>query len=690
VNGSVGIAVGMATNIPPHNLGEVIDGIRLLIENPDVTLDELTECIKGPDFPTGGIIMGRAGIRAAYGTGRGKITLRANAVIEEIDGRNCIIVDEIPYQVNKARLIEAIAHYVKDKKLEGIHYIRDESDKGGMRIVIELKHNANPQLVLSNLYSHTQMQETVGVIMLALVNGEPKVLTLKQMLEEYHKFQVEVIINRTRFELGKLRDREEVLQGLAIAAENLDEVIKICRTSSGRQEIEDRLCERFFLSKIQAEAIARMQLYQLSNMERQKIVNELAEITVRIKELSELLASESKINAVIIDELTEIKRKFNDERRTRIENVSGEIDIEDLIPNDEHVITFTNIGYIKRLPVDTYKLQRRGGRGVSGIKRREEDFVSEMFTANAHDNILFITNKGLMFRLKCYEISEGSKNSRGVNVINMLRLDIDGGEKISAIINTTGFDEDKFLTMVTKNGIIKRTPLHLYKNRRVNGLAAITLGDGDEIAGVMLTDGNAELIAATQQGMVIRTPECNIRALSRTARGVKLMKLREGDRIASTAVVRENAELLFVTDKGYGKRCAAANFRLQNRGGLGIRGYKVSPEKGIICGVRIIDEGSDIILISTDGIVIRIRACDVSVLSRWATGVKLMRVSEGEKVATFTDTERDEEAEVETVEAPTEADLAEPAPEEIAAEEAAEKAAEAEAESQAAESADEE
>ena len=420
VNGSTGIAVGMATNIPPHNLGEIIDGLNLLIQNPDCTLDELMKHIKGPDFPTGGIIMGRSGIRAAYATGRGKITLRAKTSIEEIKVRNCIIINEIPYMVNKARIIENIANLVKEKRIDGIHFIRDESDRDGMRIVIELKKDAIPQIVLNKLFSYTQLQDTVGVIMLALVNGEPKVLTLKQMLEEYLKFQVEIITNRTKFDLRKLREREHILQGLAIAVDNLDEVIKICRSSKNMQEIKDTLCERFNLTQIQAEAIARMQLYQLSNMERQKILDELAEIEVKIAELEAILADENKIYEIIMNELTEIRRKFNDERRTQIESVSGEVDIEDLIPVEDCVVTYTNIGYIKRMPVDEYKTQRRGGRGVSAMKQREEDFVDEMFISSTHDNVLFITNKGIMYKKKCYELPEGSKASRGVNIINIL------------------------------------------------------------------------------------------------------------------------------------------------------------------------------------------------------------------------------------------------------------------------------
>lgn len=656
VNGSTGIAVGMATNIPPHNLGEVIDGLNMLIENPDCTLDEMMEHIKGPDFPTGGIIMGRAGIRSAYATGRGKITLRANATIEEIKGRNCIIVNEIPYMTNKARIIQNIANLVKEKRIDGIHFIRDESDRDGMRIVIELKRDAIPQIVLNKLYRYTQLQDTVGVIMLALVNGEPKVLTLKQVLEEYLKFQVEVITNRTKFELRKLREREHILQGLAIAVDNLDEVIKICRSSKNLQDVKDVLSERFSLSQIQAEAIARMQLYQLSNMERQKIIDELADIEAKIAELEAILADENKVYQIIMEELAEIRRKFSDDRRTQIETVSGEVDIEDLIPVEDCVVTYTNIGYIKRMPVDEYKTQKRGGRGVSGMKQREEDFVNEMFISSTHDNVLFITNKGIMFKKKCYELPEGSKASRGVNIINLLPLGED--EKIAAMIKTTDFDEDKYLIMVTKNGKIKRTNLSKYKNVRKNGLIAIGLDEGDEIAGVRLTKGDAELIVATYKGRAIRIKESVIRALSRSAHGVRAIKLREGDYVVSMARVREGATVLTVTDKGQGRRSDLDSYRVQGRGGFGLLNYKTSDEKGYVCGIKVIDETDDIILISNDGVVIRIRACDIRVMSRYATGVRVMRINgEDNRVVAFTRAEHDDDEEIATIEEPTEEEL---------------------------------
>ena len=648
VNGCVGIAVGMATNIPPHNLGEVIDAINLVMENPDATLDEIMEYIKAPDFPTGGIIMGRAGIRAAYATGRGKITLRADTSIEEIKGRTCIIVNEIPYMVNKARLIENIANLVKEKRVEGIHTLRDESDRSGMRIVIELKKDAIPQIVLNKLFTFTQLQDTVGVIMLALVNGEPKVLTLKQMLEKYIEFQIEVITKRTLFELRKARERAHILEGLVIAADNIDEVIKICRSSKNIGEIKEKLCTRFLLSDIQAEAIAKMQLYQLSNMERQRILDELAALNIKIAEFEEILASETKIKEVIKNELAEINRKFSDKRLTKVENVSGEVDIEDLIPVSDCVVTYTDIGYIKRMPVDVYKTQKRGGRGVSGMKQREEDVVNEMFIASTHDNVLFISNKGIMYKLKCYEIPEGSKASRGLNVVNLLPLG--EGEKVAAMIKTTDFDDNKYLVLVTKNGKIKRTNLSAYRNVRKNGLIAIGLDEGDEIAGVRMTDGDAQLLIATYGGFAIRIEENKVRPLSRSAHGVKAIKLHDDDYVVSIARVREGASVLTVSDKGLGRRADLSSYRIQNRGGYGLLNYKVSDEKGYVCGIKVVDDTDDIIMISSDGIVIRIRTSDIRIMGRYATGVKVMRVSDDNKVVTFTRAEHDDNAEIETIE----------------------------------------
>lgn len=656
VNGSVGIAVGMATNIPPHNLTETIDAVQTLIKNPDCTLDELMQHIKGPDFPTGGIIMGRAGIRAAYATGRGRITLRGRAKIEDIKNRTCIVIEEIPYMVNKKRLIENIADLAKDKRIDGIHTIRDESDKDhDVRIVIELKKDAIAQVVLNHLYQYTQLQDTVGVIMLALVKGEPKILSLKQMLTEYIDFQVEVIRRRTKFDLDKAQARAHILEGMVIAAENIEEVIRICRTSENITEIKQRLMARFTLTEIQADAIAQMRMYQLSNMERKKIDDELAELNAKIKDLTEILASHERVLEIICNELEEIKRKYGDERRTSIENVSGEVDVEDLIPVEDCVVTLTNIGYIKRQPISEYKTQKRGGKGVSAIKQRDEDFIQEMFISSTHDDVLFITSKGIMYKLRCYEIAEGSKQSRGVNVINMLPLAED--EKIAAMIKTTDYEDGKFLIMVTKNGKIKRTPLSAYKNVRKNGLRAVGLDDGDEIAGVRLTDGSAQVIVATRNGYAIRIDETQMRPMSRTAHGVKAIKLRDGDYVVSMARVREGASVLTVTDKGLGRRVKLDDYRIQNRGGYGMLNYKVSDDKGYVCGIKIVDEEDDIIMIATDGVIIRIRACDIRIMGRYATGVKLMRVSGEDRVVAFTRAEHDDSAETEKIEQPSEEEL---------------------------------
>lgn len=651
-NGCTGIAVGMATNIPPHNLHEVIEGMKTVMHNPDCTLDELMESIHGPDFPTGGIIMGRSGIRAAYGTGRGKITLRAKTAIEEIKGRNCIIITEIPYMVNKARLCVAIADLVKDKRIDGIHDLRDESGRDGLRIVVELKKDANPQVVLNKLFSYTQLQDTVGVIMLALVNGIPKVLTLKQMLEQYIDFQVDVIRRRTQFDLNKAKDREHILQGLVIALDNIDEVIEIMKTSKNIPEAKSRLSERFGLTDIQSDHIANMTLGRLTGMERQKIIDELAEIKVKIADLEDILANHQRVLDIIIEEVEAIQDKFGDERRTMIENVSGEVDIEDLIPEEESVVTYTNAGYIKRMPTSAYKAQNRGGRGVTGMKQREDDFVNEMYTCSTHDNILFISNKGIMYKLKCYELPEGSKASRGTNIVNILPLT--ENEKIAAMIKTSDFDEGKFIVMVTKNGKIKRTPLYSYKNVRKNGLIAIGLDEKDEIAGVRMTNGENELIVATRNGQAIRISESGIREMSRTAHGVKAIKLREGDSVVSMARVREGATVLTVSENGLGRRVPLDSYKLQNRGGYGLMNYK----NGLVCGIKVVDEEDDIIMISTDGIVIRIRACDISVMSRYSKGVRLMRVSNDGKVVAFTRTEHDESAEISEVEKASEEEIA--------------------------------
>ncbi len=656
VNGSVGIAVGMATNIPPHNLGEVIDGLKLLVENPDCTLEELMECIKGPDFPTGGIIMGRSGIRAAYATGRGKITLRSNTSIEEIKGRNCIIVHEIPYMVNKARLIEHIAELVKDKRLDGIHNLRDESDRQGMRIVIELKKDAIPQIVLNKLFSLTQLQDTVGVIMLALVDGNPKILTLKQMLEQYLDHQVSVITRRTIFDLKKLREREHILEGLVLALDFIDEVIAIIRGSKTPQEAKEKLIERFALTEIQADYIAQMRLIQLTGMESQKIIDELAQIKDKIADLDDLLHSHERILQTILDEVSEIHKKFGDPRRTQIETVSGEVDIEDLIPVEEQVVTLTNIGYIKRMASSVYKAQNRGGKGVTGMKQREEDVISEMFTCSSHDNILFVTNKGIAYKLKCYELPEGSKQSRGTNIINLLPLS--EGEKIAAMMRIESFDEGKFITMVTANGKIKRTAIEKYKNVRKNGLIAIGLDEGDEIAAAKITHGENELIVATSNGMAIRIAENKLRTMARTAHGVRAIKLRGDDRVVSMARVRENTTILTITEKGQGRKTELSNYRLQNRNGYGLTNYKNVAQKGKVCGIVSVSEDEDIMMISSDGIVIRLRVSDIHPMGRYASGVRLMRLRDDVSIVAFARAEHDDEAEIAEVEKLSEEELA--------------------------------
>lgn len=658
VNGVTGIAVGMATNIPPHNLTEVIDGIELLIDNPDAGLAELMSCIKGPDFPTAGIIMGLSGIRAAYATGRGKITLRARAEIEEMkNNRYRIVVTELPYMVNKARLIESIAEHVKNKRIEGISDLRDESDRNGMHFVIELKRDANPQVVLNRLYQYTQMQESVGVIMLALVDGQPKILTLKECLEHYIHFQSQVIRRRTEFDLKKARERAHILEGLKIVVDFMDEVISIIRSSDDVSQAKLRLIERFGLDDIQASAIVAMKLGQLSGMERQKILDELAGLEKRIIELETILADERLVMEILRGEIEEIKRKYGDPRRTEIQQVSGEMDIEDLIPEEDCVVTLTHFGYIKRQPVDTYKLQKRGGRGISGMKHRDEDFVEELFISSTHENVLFITNRGRMFKLKCFEIPEGSRVSRGMNIVNL--LPIEGEEKIAYMIKVKEFDEDQFLVMVTKEGLIKRTKLDAYKNVRKNGLIAISLNEGDELASVRLTDGRSELLIATRKGMSIRIDERQIRPLSRTARGVHAIRLRGDDSVISMARLREGASVMTITTNGQGRRTPIEEYRLQSRGGYGKINYKISEKKGDVAGVRVVDEDEDLILIADDGIIIRIRVSDVNLMSRYASGVRVMRLAEGSKVVTFARAEHDDEEETASIEetSPDEEDL---------------------------------
>lgn len=634
VNGSVGIAVGMATNIPPHNLRETIDACCCLIDNPDATLDDLMEHIKGPDFPTGGIIMGRAGIRAAYATGRAKIILRSRAEIQEWkNDRYRIVVTEIPYMVNKSRLIESIADLVKEKRVEGISDLRDESDRNGLRIVIELKRDANAQVVLNQLYTYTQLQDTVGIIMLALVNGVPKVLSLKEVLQNYIDFQREVIIRRTKFELGKLREREHILEGLKIAQDNIDEVIRIIRSGKDDSENRPRLMERFGLSEIQANAILQMRLGRLSSLNRDAIENELAEILAKISEMEEVLKDMHRVDDIIKTEMREIAEKSGDDRRTSIETISGEMDLEDLIPVEDRVVTLTHFGYIKSQPVDAYKAQRRGGRGISGMTRRDEDFVENLFTVSTHDYILFFTDKGKVFRIKGYEIPESQRAARGTNIVNVLPLEQD--EKVTTLIKLGGtIDEDNaYLTMVTKNGIIKRTRLTAYRNVRKSGLIAINLDEGDELKWVRLTSGEDELIVATKNGYAIHFKETDAREIGRTARGVKAIELREGDEVVGMEIVEEGKKLLTISEGGKGRRSEFGNYSLQNRGGKGIQNYKTDK----VAGIKAVADDDDIIAISSDGIIIRLSVSEVNVQFRSASGVKVMRLAaEDSKVVSFT------------------------------------------------------
>ncbi len=633
VNGSTGIAVGMATNIPPHNMKEVIDAVDLVMENPEATLEEIMDKIKGPDFPTGGIIMGRSGIRAAYATGRGKILLRARAEIEEMkNGRYRIAVTEIPYAVNKARMIEGIADLVKDKRIEGISDLRDESDRNGLRFVIELKASANPQLVLNQLYQYSQMQETYGIIQLALVDGQPRILTIKEMLQYYISFQTEVITRRTKYELRKARERAHILEGLRIALDFIDEVIAILRASKDRPSGRAALMERFGLSELQAQAIVNMQLGQLTGLEQTKIEEELAQLTAKIEELNAVLEDEGKIHTIIRDELAVIGDKFKDERRTEIQAVSGEMDIEDLIPQQDCVITLTHFGYLKRQNMDVYKTQRRGGRGISGLSRRDEDFVEEMYLCSSHDSMMLFTNQGRVFRLKAYEIPESSRTARGTNAVNLIQLA--ENEKITSMIKASGTEDGCYLVMVTKKGIMKRIELIAFRNVRKTGLIAVALDDGDELAWVKQTSGDDQLIIATKFGQAIRFPEDEARPLGRTARGVKAISLEEGDEVVGMARLRDGATLLTITEKGFGRRSVYEEYRMQSRAGKGIINYKVNEDKGYVTGIKSVDDNDDVIMITDDGVIIRIPVEQVNVQSRYASGVRVMRVTDGGRIVT--------------------------------------------------------
>lgn len=633
VNGSSGIAVGMATNIPPHNLGETIDAVCMLIDNPDAEVAELMECIPGPDFPTGGIIMGRSGIRAAYATGKGKITVRAKTeIVEGKNGRFKIVVTELPYQVNKARLIEHIADLVKDKKMEGISNIEDHSDRQGMHIEIDIKRDASPQIVLNQLFSFTQMQVTFGAIMLAIVDGEPKILSLKEMLKCYIDFQEDVIRRRTEFDLKKAQDRAHILEGLKIALDFIDEVIAIIRHSKDLPTARTALMERFGLDEVQAQAIVQMRLGQLTNMEQAKIEDEIAALHAKIKEFMEILASETRKLEIVKEELLVIRNKYADPRRTEICSISGEVDIEDLIPQEECVLTLTQFGYVKRLSVDTYKIQRRGGRGVSGMSRREEDVATEMFIINSHDYVLFFTDKGRVYRLKCYEVPEGSRQSKGINIANLLPISPD--EKVTSMIRVPEFDEDKYLIMVTRQGIIKRIALNAYNTARKGGLIALELNEGDELAWVRMTDGNQQVIVATKKGVAIRFNETDVREMGRQARGVKALKLNEGDCVVGMSVVREGGLVLTVSETGYGRLSSPDDYRVQSRGGKGLLNYHVE-KYGDVAAIKVVDLKDDIIIISQEGIIIRIAAESIRVCSRPSKGVTVMKVNGDDKVVTI-------------------------------------------------------
>lgn len=649
VNGSTGIAVGMATNIPPHNMGEVLDGVCAMVDNPDIDLDGLMQYIKGPDFPTGGIIMGRSGIRAAYGTGRGRIYVRARAeIVEKPNGRYQIVVTELPYQVNKARLIENIAELVKDKRIDGISNIDDHSDRNGMHIAIDIKREASPQLVLNHLYSLTQMQVTFGVIMLAIVDGQPKLLTLRDILQEYIKFQSEVVLRRTQFDLKKAQERAHILEGLMIALDFIDEVIAILRNSKSIPEGKVALMERFGLDDVQAQAIVQMRLGQLTGLERTKLEEELAALRFKIADFLDIIASEARRYGIIKDEAMEMKKRFSDERRTEIAAISGEMDVEDLIPEEDCVLTLTNFGYVKRQTLDTYRTQRRGGRGISGMSRREEDVASELFIANSHDFVLFFSDRGRVYRLKCYEIPEGSRTSRGMNITNLLPLEPE--ERITSMLRVTkSEEEDHFLAMVTKNAVIKRVALSAFRNVRKNGLIALDLAEDDELSWVRLTSGSDDLLVATRFGKVIRFHEADVREMGRQARGVRAIRLAEGDVVVGMSVLRENGLVLTVSETGYGRLSNPEDYRLQHRGGMGILNYHVE-KYGNVAAIKVVDLDDDIILIADDGVIIRIEAGSIRICARPSKGVRVMKVNEGSKVITMARAPHDDEEEISAVE----------------------------------------
>ncbi len=642
VNGSSGIAVGMATNIPPHNLGEVIDGMCCLIDNPDAELADICQYIKGPDFPTGGIIMGHAGIRAAYATGKGKITVRGKTEIEERQGgRFRIVITEIPYVVRKQDLVKNIYDLAAEKRVEGIEDVVDYSSKrdGGIKIIVDIKRDANPQVVLNKLFAYTQLQTTFGVNMLALVNGEPKILTLKEMLQNYIDFQCEIVENRTRFDMRKAQERAHILEGLKVALDFIDEVIKIIRASKTIPESKAALSDRFGLDDIQTTAIVQMQLGKLSGLEKQKILDELKEKLDFIKECQEILASHTRILDIVKTEALNLRDKFADDRRTEITAVSGEVDIEDLIPEEECVITKTENGYIKRLPSDTYNVQHRGGRGITGMTTREDDIVENMFVCSSHDYIMMFSNLGRMYRIKAYEIPEGSRTSKGMNIVNILPLMPD--EKINIILPASELDEEKLICMVTKKGIIKRTRLSEFRNTRKSGIIAISIDEDDELTFVKLTDGNSNLLIATKKGMAIQFNENDVRAMGRNARGVKAITMKDGDYVVAMEMTDENTRLLTVTETGFGRISPISDYRVQSRGGRGLINYRVE-KYGDVAAVLSVTDDDDIIMIASNGIIIRIYSGDISEFARPAKGVKIMRVAEGERILSVASAEHDE------------------------------------------------
>ena len=636
VNGSSGIAVGMATNIPPHNLSEVIDGIIKVIDNPETTIEELMEIIKGPDFPTGATILGKEGIKEAYTTGRGKITMRAEAEIEEMSGnRQRIIITSLPYQVNKAKLVKTIADLSKEKKVEGISEVRDESDrKEKTRVVVELKRDARPQVILNQLYKHTQMQETFGAIMLALVDGEPKILTLRQCLDCFIGHRKEVILRRTKFELDKALARAHILEGLKIALDNIDEVINIIRSSYDNPK--ERLMERFGLSDIQAQAILDMRLKTLSGLQREKIEEEYNELMKLIAHLKDILSSATLVYDIIKEELLEIKEKYGDDRLTKIVPAAGEFNAEDLVKEEQTVVALTHFGYIKRMPIDIYRSQRRGGKGITGIATREEDFVKQIFTASTHDTILFFSNKGKLYKLRGFEIPEAGRTARGTAIVNLLNLD--AGEKISAVIPIQNFAEGKYLLMATKNGLIKKTALTEYNSARRTGLQGITLKEDDELITVRLTDGEDNVVLVTREGMCITFDEKEVRPIGRVSQGVIGIRLEEGDEVIGMESViagGKGATLLAITENGFGKRTELDEYRVQIRGGKGVITYKITPKTGKLVGARIATEEDDVMLITDTGTIIRLNVKDISVLGRSTQGVTLMRTNDGGKVVSI-------------------------------------------------------